>query len=310
MTLHLAKSVVKAGLQLSHITTTLVRRRGGAHVIMLHGVGNGEISAAEFRQLLVWLKKQFDVVSLDTVVDRLASNVGSIPHCTALTFDDGLRNNFTVAYPILQELEVPAAFFVCPDLIDAGQRLWTHEASYREAYLRQEKVDLEALLGRFGYRSGDVKNWMKGLELARRQEVEQVIAAASAAFVPTETQRRESELMSWDEIRRLDPELITIGSHSLTHPILTLVPDDVAEKEICGSAERLRAELGRPIDYFCFPNGDCNPRILEIVMRCYRAGIGTEFGINRPGMPLDSLLRVCVIPQLPDMAWNMYCASG
>src|SRR6058998_1097916 len=49
----------------------------------------------------------------------------------ALTFDDGLRSNVTVAYPILEKLGLPATFFVCPGLIGRGEWLWNHEARQR-----------------------------------------------------------------------------------------------------------------------------------------------------------------------------------
>src|SRR3954464_13175503 len=82
----------------------------------------------------------------------------------ALTFDDGLRNNVEVAYPILRQLGLTATFFVCPGLIDRGAWLWNHEARQRLLTLDVGRLaDLAASVGAPAEVEGFVE-WMKGLD--------------------------------------------------------------------------------------------------------------------------------------------------
>src|SRR6476620_1223516 len=92
---------------------------------MYHGTPRADAAALERQPRLVGLA--FPVVPLH---EMTKGSKGARPR-VALTFDDGLRNNVEVAYPILKKLGLSATFFVCPGLIDGGQWLWNHEARQR-----------------------------------------------------------------------------------------------------------------------------------------------------------------------------------
>src|SRR3954466_13565932 len=99
---------------------------------MYHGTPRGDAAALARQLRLVSLA--FPVVPLE----ELASGQKAARPRVALTFDDGLRNNVEVAYPILRDLGLTATFFVCPGLIDGGEWLWNHEARER---LRTLEID-------------------------------------------------------------------------------------------------------------------------------------------------------------------------
>ena len=98
----------------------------------------------------------------------------------ALTFDDGLRNNYTVAYPILARLGTPATFFVCPGLIDGGRWLWNHEARERLRSLAPApRAELAGGLGAPFSEPTAVVTWMKTLARQPREDVEDAIRLAT-----------------------------------------------------------------------------------------------------------------------------------
>lgn len=89
--------------------------------------------------------------------------------------------------------------------------------------------------------------------------------------------------LDWAEIAELasDP-LITIGSHSLSHPHLTRLDDAGAAAEIVGSRQEIGARLGRAVEYFCYPSGDLGERELRLVASAgYRAAVSVQPGANR-----------------------------
>src|SRR5258706_608043 len=140
-------------------------------ILMYHGTPRRDAAALE-RQLGL-VKLAFPVVPLDELLKKKARRAR-----VALTFDDGLRSNVDVAYPILRKLGLAATFFVCPGLIERGQWLWNHEA--RERLRSLDPRALAELAQRIGGpdRVEPVVEWMKTLAIAARRQAEDEIRAA------------------------------------------------------------------------------------------------------------------------------------
>src|SRR5690242_4203796 len=209
---------------------------------MYHGTPRADASALE-RQLRV-LALVFPIVPLEDIASGRHKNGRAR---VALTFDDGLRSNVEVAYPILRKLGLSATFFVCPGLIERGAWLWNHEARERLRTLTTAALsELAAFVGGPPELEPLVE-WMKTLDLAARERVEQAIRAATPQFKPTDAQRSEFDLAGWQELRRLDPRTVSIGSHTMTHPVLTSLSAGETERELRDSRVVLEKELERPV---------------------------------------------------------------
>ncbi len=72
------------------------------------------------------------------------------------------------------------------------------------------------------------------------------------------------EVMSLEQIRALPESLVTIGSHTLTHPLLPSINLDQAKREIALSRTKLEELLHRRIALFSFPYGGFNQQLVEI----------------------------------------------
>ena len=84
-----------------------------------------------------------------------------------------------------------------------------------------------------------------------------------------------------------------IGSHTLTHPWLTRLPSAQAREEIAASRKKLEDLFGMTVEHFCYPYGDWNEAVRDLVAEAgYRTACTTEFGVNPPGTPPLSLRRV------------------
>jgi peptidoglycan/xylan/chitin deacetylase (PgdA/CDA1 family) len=250
------------------------RLSGCARILMFHGTPRNR--ARQFERVLRYLKRQFDVVSLGSLIDAIDSPTAPLRRKVVLTFDDGLRNNVEVAYPILARLGLPATFFACPGLVERRQWLWNHEA--RRRLLRLPSL---AEISRETGGPAEVEafvEWMKGLDFSSRNNVESLVRAATPGFAPTAEERHDFDLASWHELRRLDPRIVTIGSHTLSHPILTNLKAQEMEAEIAQSRRLLETRLRRTVDLFAYPNGDLNTVVHECVRRHYRAAVSVEEG--------------------------------
>lgn len=83
----------------------------------------------------------------------------------------------------------------------------------------------------------------------------------------------DERIMSEEELGTL-PDLITVGSHTLTHPNLTTVSPESAATELKLSREKLETLLRRPIPLFSFPHGEYNDSLLR---KCKDAGYQRVF---------------------------------
>lgn len=203
----------------------------------------------------------YDLVSLDEALQRLAA--GRTPRFfVALTFDDGYRDNVEHAWPVLAKHGAPWTMFVTPGFADRTARLWWLELE--EAIRALPRIALPLPDGPFSAPSvtDDEKSaaFAKLYWRLRRQPEAILLAAvsdlASQAGVVSAA-LCERECLDWATLRALAgaPD-VTIGAHTLTHPMLAKHAAEFAQHEIAGSKTRLEAELGVPIRHFAYPVGD------------------------------------------------------
>jgi peptidoglycan/xylan/chitin deacetylase (PgdA/CDA1 family) len=151
------------------------------------------------------------------------------PRAVMLTFDDGYRTLLTHALPVLERYRVPAAIFACTGPIERGTRFW-----------------FDAVAERCGEAAADEAKSLpydRWLALAAKHEMP---AAADDPHAP----------LTVEELRRLAAhELVTIGAHTVRHPILARAGREVQRDEIARSRRMLEDWLGRPVNAFAYPNG-------------------------------------------------------
>ena len=277
-------------------------------ILMFHGVGDEDYPAGEFEAHLRYLKRNFDVIAFETLLRRLAGFSGTLASSVVLTFDDGLRNNFTVAYPILLRLNLPATFFVCPGLIESQRWLWNQEARARLCVLSGS--DRWQFAVRWQLAAGEdlekIIEAMKTLPLKRRHEIEQALRELTPGFQASPEQCAACDVMSWDQLRSMDRELITVGSHTVNHPILSTLPPDQLRFEIIESRRWLEDKLGREVKCFCYPNGALNPAVVAQVRQVYAAAVTTERGFVISTSDRHGLPRISSAETLPLLAWRMH----
>ena len=282
-------------------------RQHAARIITFHAVGVADCPAKVFEAQIRFLQEHFKIVSLATLVKTTRESNAAIDGMVALTFDDGLRNNGLVAYPILKRLGVPATFFICPGVVDSGGWLWNQDCRRRLLSLPPAvAAALADSLGRRGATSVQLVDWMKTLPTTSRHHVEQIVRNATPDFRPSDGERMQNDLMGWDELKSLDPALITLGAHSTNHPILANCTPAELVDEVQGCRKLLEQKLNRPVDFFCYPNGDFNAAVVKFAESTYTAAVTTRPGFVRPGLGLHQLPRLNTARTLPHFTWRLF----
>jgi peptidoglycan/xylan/chitin deacetylase (PgdA/CDA1 family) len=261
-------------------------------ILMYHIVGDDELSVHQFEWQISFLKREFEAVRLGTLIQRLQSR-SVTGREVVITFDDGVRNHFATAWPLLRTHNVPATFFVCPALIESGDWLWRTELRMR---LKHMDRGMRAIVAAdSGCRHSEVEaimEWTKNLTLDEREIFRRNIAKHTARFSPSHEDMKRHAPLSWDQLRQMDENLITVGSHTLTHPILPTLADDILQHEIADSRSMLEQALDRSIDFFSYPNGANDARVVNAVRKHYRAALTTRKAFAKPDNDLYTLPRI------------------
>ncbi|CAN7637486.1 polysaccharide deacetylase family protein [Bosea sp. LjRoot90] len=213
------------------------------------------------RALTLIRAEVYDIVSLDEALVRLADPKPG-RFFVALTFDDGYRDNLDHAWPVLAKHGAPWTLYVVRGFAERTARLWWLELE--EATRALPRVSVELPDGRFDALAGteaekqrafDQLYWRlrKGPEAILLSTISGLAAQAGidpAALV-------ERECLPTETLRSLaGAPGVTIGAHTLSHPVLAKHPEEVARREIVESKAWLEEALDRPIHHFAYPVGD------------------------------------------------------
>ena len=237
----------------SAVGATALRRRQQAvdprvTILTYHG-----ISAANFERHLQWLTTHYRIVSLGEAARWISGDSRDEGRRVVLTFDDGYKSFHRDLWPLLRKYRAPATLFAVSHFVGTDRLLWW---DLIDVMLTHAKLQMVEVWG---------QHWVCNCEILvahaktlpeteKLRWIEDLRLALSVAL-PAST-GTTFELCTWDELRELaaDP-LVTIGGHTCTHPILTRVPNDVAQREITAGREILQDKLQLPINFFCYPNG-------------------------------------------------------
>jgi peptidoglycan/xylan/chitin deacetylase (PgdA/CDA1 family) len=250
-----------------------------------------------FRKHMKMLADCFKVLPLDEALAALQQ--GRLPaRAVCITFDDGYRSVHDLALPVLREFNLPATVFVSSGYVDSDENMWNDRIVDAVRAAAGQELDLRAIgagrhpLDSLEARCSAVRHLTtraKYLPPAERMAlVEELEAHARPAGRPL--------MLSAEMVRTLQASGVEIGAHTVSHPILTSLPDADAMAEIAGSKAALEAILGRPVRYFAYPNGktglDFDERHVAMVRD---AGFAAAFS-TAPG-PVTEADNVFTLPR-------------
>lgn len=255
---------------------------GGCIVILMYHKVTPErdvlwlsVSPDFFKQQLEFLKSRFKLISLSEAVSMLANGTISGKYAV-LTFDDGYRDNYDYAYPLLKKYDVPATIFVTVEGLETGYFGWY---TFDQAILgsKQEAIDLtEFFLGIISLSTNAKKKLaihhlhheLKKCAHEIREAVVQKVVSELA-----DGNKCDRIMLTWHEAKEMhESGLVTIGAHTMTHPILTRVDHVRARSEIIRSKAIIEEKLGAPVDLFAYPNGRKDDFDVDIVGMLKNAG--------------------------------------
>ena len=230
-------------------------------------------SVEDFDKHVRLLKKSSDIIGLDqlpaAIVDLQQSshagsrNSSSKNRFSMITFDDGYLDNFELAFPVLKSHGVPGVFFIATGFLDTGQLAWWDEIAWMVRSSRRvmtrlpSEWELPALpLDKAQCASSIQKLLRCYYELDGSRTVaflDDVAEATGSGRAPADAS--VGLWMNWDNVREMRREKMSIGAHTVNHPVLSTLPFDEQNAEVAESRLRIEQELGEFVTALSYPVG-------------------------------------------------------
>lgn len=251
-----------------------------------------QMHARRFSQHLQLLARWFHVLPLCDALLQLKH--GTLPpRAAAITFDDGYADNVEVALPLLQQVGLPATFFIASGFLDGGQ-MWNDAIIDMVRHAAADSLNLSRCgLGRFDIRTPALRRAAIDALLAALKHLP---PAERLARVKAMTRHFTPTMLSTDQLLALHRGGMDIGAHTISHPILNAISDTDARVEIAGGRRQLERIIQAPVRLFAYPNGklgdDYGARHVSLVRTLgFEGAVTTAWGAAQPELDPFQLPR-------------------
>ena len=224
-----------------------------------------------FEACVKWfLKHEFHFLTPDDLI-AIASGAKPFPSSAVIfTADDGWRNNKDNIAAVANKYHVPVTIFASTEPVSGGNRFWW------SAIYEAHKKDL-------------INKGVQELKKVKNEERMQALKIANASLPA------KREALTIEELKEISgTPFVTIGSHTVTHPMLTSCSDGQSFTEISESKKILSGWLNKPVDHFAYPNGDFTQREINFLNDCgYKSAFTTKPQYITP----DSFKNLYTLPR-------------
>lgn len=292
-------------------------------IIMYHNFNESKNNAHKnvclninsFEKQIKYLKKYYNVISLEKLIDYIKSKQKIPNYSVVITFDDGYMNNYTLAYPLLKKYNVHASIFLTVNNIKNDTWLWVNKLEYIISTTEKTSIDINIpdtgtlhLNLQDTSKKKDAYHTLKELlKNLHPKELKRLLIQIQKKFeVEIDYKVIDNyKMLNFQVIKKMSPRLVDFGSHTLTHPILTKLTHAEYKNEIINSKTTLEKILNRKVKFFCYPNGNYNQEIIEIVSKHYTAAVSTEGDFINPHTNLFTLNRVSARADFDHFKWSL-----
>ena len=308
------KQIVKTTLASPAAWRVSAALRGAPRTFVLayHRIGTRDeilnhTDADAFRRQMQWLKRHCLPVAPS---DLLAPADPSDPRPrVVITFDDGYKDYYQYAYPVLHDLRIPAANFISTDYADTGRLFWWDIVDFAGHRSAKRSVTLPwAPHTTFALNDATRLTVLRAckyvIACAPDADRDRLVGDVCAMFeIRPGDIDAPRQVMTWDEIRA-SMEWTSYGGHTHTHVRVSRVDPSILEREVRICRDRLRDETGVAPTLFAYPIGDGSDDAREILPRY---GFNMAFTVHKgyvgPGVDWLNVPRFTGPASVGELAW-------
>lgn len=269
------------------------------------------VDSTVFEKQMAYLTEHFRCIAIEDL-RRFVRNRNPFPTNSCLvTFDDGWKDNYIHAYPVLKRYSIPAVIFLSVGHIGTRKRFWQERifaALYgiREAARRDPGsparyrhipggMNVEEISGlpegKFRERVREQIRSLKKLPLNLIEPTVDELAACAG----TRLDEEGDPFLSWEEVMTMSRGGVDFGSHGMSHEILTNISVEEVSKDVRISKAIIEDKIQKSVYAFSYPNGDHDLAVRKCIVESgYEIAFGTNKGFAGPDDDPLSLKRVNV----------------
>lgn len=261
-----------------------------------------------FVELMEGLRAGGQAMTMDEVVRHCKEGIPFPARAYAITFDDGFENNYSVAAPILEKLNIPATFYVTTDFVDRNQMSWIDRIEYcleatpkgaltfpwasgvRQFSTAQEKIQI----------LNEIRKHVKSDQSINQDTfVSGIFSQCNREEIFSSDDALDCK-MNWAQVQTLvQNPLFTVGGHAHRHAILSFLTPDELDEEVRTSIELLHTRAGITPIHYSYPEGLAHCYSDEVIMSLKKYGVTccptAEDGLNTNKTDLFRLKRIFVV---------------
>ena len=261
-------------------------------------------STENFDRQMEFLAENYSVISAEESIQRLIRK-DIPPNCVVVTLDDGYRDNFTHAFPILGKYGTPATIFLATGCLNGQETLWHDQICFAFNNTLESKLNLKDFNGE-EYELSKLEDYELALTrvLWRLREITneertlwtKVVRERLGFFDNSKDGGRERLMLNLEELENLRDGGISIGAHTVTHPILSQISLAAAKEEISHSKWDIESKLNIRVETFAYPSGrrvDFNEGVKLLVKEeGFSGAFSMIYGVNESEEDRFELRRI------------------
>jgi len=308
------KELIRMGLSRGIVGTGVAslgrrfRPKNGALILYGHRVEDNDEGCLQglrpswLSEQLDYLSRHYSFLPLSKLLDCYERHQPIPPNSVVVTFDDGFRDNFTNAYPILQQYHVPATVFLVTGCVSSGDLPWPQKVGYLfqktkvetlchvttdEKHLKLRSPKERDLARRI------VWNFLGHMPRAERERSIEKLCELLQVEVP------QDRMLTWDQVETMRKGGIEFGAHTFSHPWMALQSPEEAQREMEDSLYDIQNRLGITRPPFVFPSGSFTSDLVKMAIsvgfRCVFQSrhsvrvnsleVNDQFSLSRVGLP-------------------------
>jgi len=230
----------------------------------------GGIDPQYFTQQIEYLlRNKYQIISLDTLAQNLATGNRLPEKAVVITFDDGYKDNYIYAFPILKKYNISATIFLATGHIGTNKLFWWDKIKYILMNTNLSSMAIDDL-GDYPLAS-KLDKLLAATAIIEKlkmmpEEKKSLFEKELGDLIPGDTDQLASNLtLCWEDVKKMSRSGIGFGAHSVNHPVLTSLPMEKANWEITNSKKDIELMLGKNVTAFSYPNGDLNGGLINLV---------------------------------------------
>lgn len=294
--------------QIEGLRLPRLRRFAGSRFAILcyHRVGTegvpifSRLEPRVFEAQMRYLKNRYRIVPLGQLCRELQGGATVVP-TLAVTFDDGYRDLYSYAFPVLQKYGIPATIYLIGNCMETGETPW-YDRIFVALQASSDRV-LELDLSeprRFvltdpearAAAAWEIVCYLRSIPDNERRQW----CAAFEQGVALPLAQLEGRMLNWEEVHTMQKDGVFFGAHTMSHPSVSRLDSIALKEELMQSKTRLEEGLQTSVDDFAYPFGkpsDCSVAAEDVLsLAGYRSAVTTTAGRNTIGMNLYRLRRM------------------